>query len=119
MRRFLLAKLARTVPDSAPSGNGVRAESFSPGVFFPFFRRALPRVNPPGETKKGKINMKRQHLIHILMGIACIGLLAKVEAVVPAPDGNYPGGNTAEGQKTLFSFPTATFKQPVGYVSPP
>jgi hypothetical protein len=36
-------------------------------------------------------------LIHILMGIVCIGLLPKAEAVVPAPDGGYPGFTTAEG----------------------
>ena len=45
--------------------------------------------------------MKLQNLIHILIGIACIGLFPNAQAVVPAPDGGYPGGNTAEGQAAL------------------
>jgi hypothetical protein len=51
----------------------------------------------PVEIQKRKINMKLQNLIHILIGIVCIGLLPKAQAVVPAPDGGYPGANTAEG----------------------
>ena len=52
--------------------------------------------------------MKLQNLIHILIGIVCIGLLPRAQAVVPAPDGGYPnGGNTAEGENALFSL-TAT-----------
>ena len=34
---------------------------------------------------------------------ACFALLPTLQAVNPAPDGGYPGGNTAEGQNTLFS----------------
>jgi len=47
--------------------------------------------------------MKVQNLIHIVVGIACIGLFPNAQAVVPPPDGGYPGGNTAEGQNALFS----------------
>ena len=35
--------------------------------------------------------------------IACFGLLPKAQAVSPAPDGGYPGGNTAEGQNAFLS----------------
>src|SRR6266545_3649854 len=52
--------------------------------------------------------MKLQNLIHILIGIACTGLLPQAQAVSPAPDGGYPGGNTAEGQDALLSLTTAT-----------
>ncbi len=51
------------------------------------------------------------------MGIACIGLLAKVEAVVPAPDGGYPGGNTAEGQSAMLSLTAGSFNTAVGFFS--
>ena len=37
--------------------------------------------------------------------LACFGLLSKAAAVVPAPDGGYPGGNTAEGQNALLAAP--------------
>src|SRR6266581_6233115 len=51
--------------------------------------------------------MKPRKLIHILIGIVCIGLLPKVQAVTPAPDGGYPGGNTAEGTNALKDVNTA------------
>ena len=41
--------------------------------------------------------------------LACFELLPKAEAVVPAPDGGYPGGNTAEGQDALFSLTSGTY----------
>ena len=47
--------------------------------------------------------MKLQNLINILIGIVCIGLLPGAQAVVPPPDGDYPGGNTAEGQNRVPS----------------
>jgi len=36
----------------------------------------------------------------MLLGLV---LLPKARAVVPPPDGGYPGGNTAEGQNALLS----------------
>ena len=61
--------------------------------------------------------MKLQNLIHILIGIVCIGLLPKAQAVSPPPDGGYPGGNTAEGQDALFSLTTGTYNTAVGSFS--
>jgi len=37
------------------------------------------------------------------LGSACFGLSSTVQALSPAPDGGYPGGNTAEGDYALFS----------------
>ena len=39
------------------------------------------------------------------------------DAVSPAPDGGYPGGNTAEGQKALLSLTTGGFNAAIGYFS--
>ena len=49
--------------------------------------------------------------------LACFGLLPKALAVVPAPDGSYPGFNTAEGQNALFSLTTGVGNAAVGWYS--
>jgi hypothetical protein len=38
--------------------------------------------------------------------VACFALSPPARAVVPAPDGGYPGQNTAEGEDALFSLDT-------------
>ena len=54
-----------------------------------------------------------------LFAFACFALLPAPNAfgVVPAPDGGYPGFNTAEGQNALFSLTTGTANTAVGWVS--
>jgi hypothetical protein len=52
----------------------------------------------------------------ILLALSYLALpLAK--AVVPAPDGGYLGGNTAEGQSALFSLTGGTYNTAVGLFS--
>ena len=49
--------------------------------------------------------------------LAWFALSPKAQAVVPAPDGGYPGGNTAEGQNALLSLASGGFNSAVGFFS--
>ena len=52
-----------------------------------------------------------------LLALACFALLPSVQAVVPAPDGGYPGGNTAEGHLALGSLTAGIYNNAVGIYS--
>src|SRR5262245_34778081 len=56
----------------------------------------------------------RSPYLLIALSLACVAFLPKVQAVVPPPDGGYPGFNTAEGQKALFSLTSGTGNTAVG-----
>jgi hypothetical protein len=43
----------------------------------------------------------RLSFIPVAIALACFWVAPIAQAVVPAPDGGYPGGNTAEGQAAL------------------
>jgi Chaperone of endosialidase len=58
-------------------------------------------MNPLTQSKNTTI---RPVLIVLVLG--CFAFLPKAQAVVPAPDGGYPSGNTAEGTNALFSLTT-------------
>jgi Chaperone of endosialidase len=44
----------------------------------------------------------------ITLALPCFWPLPRAQAVSPAPDGGYPGFNTAQGQNALFSLDTST-----------
>lgn len=48
---------------------------------------------------------------------ACFALSQTARAVVPPPDGGYPGANTAEGQQALLSLSGGTFNTALGWFS--
>ena len=53
----------------------------------------------------------------ILFWFAFVALSPMAPAVVPTPDGGYPGGNTAEGQAALLSLTTGGYNTAVGFFS--
>jgi hypothetical protein len=61
------------------------------------------------------IQLKKATLVFLVaFGLAFFGLSPAVQAVSPAPDGGYPGANTAEGQGALLSLTTGTYNTAVG-----
>ena len=62
-----------------------------------------------------EIQLKQLSLVAFLL--ACFALSQSVQAVVPPPDGGYPGGNTAEGQYALLGLTTGTYNTAVGAYS--
>jgi Chaperone of endosialidase len=59
----------------------------------------------------------RLALFLIPLVFACFALSPTAQAVHPAPDGGYAGGNTAEGQNALFSLTSGGFNTAVGFFS--
>jgi hypothetical protein len=87
------------------------------------FSDATSKINRAGKDKEivfmkstAQLKSATQMLIVILI-LLCLGLLPKVHAVVPPPDGGYPGANTAEGQNALLSLTTGGFNTAVGWLS--
>ncbi len=64
---------------------------------------------------KTTIKHSIRSLLLIPLVIACFGLLPATRAqLVPAPDGGYPGNNTAEGTNALFNLTTGINNTAVG-----
>jgi len=56
-------------------------------------------------------------LLLIPLLLACFALLPAAQAVVPAPDGGYPGFNTAEGTDALFNLTTGSENTADGFAA--
>ena len=56
-------------------------------------------------------------LFEIFFALLCLALLPNAQAVIPPPDGGYPGFNTAEGQNALFNLTTGQGNTAVGWFS--
>ena len=56
-------------------------------------------------------------LTTMLLALGLLALASRTQAVVPAPDGGYPGGNTAEGTNALLSRTTGLYNTAIGVSS--
>jgi endosialidase-like protein len=54
-------------------------------------------------------------LVFISLVLMCLGFLPRVRAVTPAPDGGYPGFNTAEGDNALQSLTSGVSNTALGF----
>jgi Chaperone of endosialidase len=59
----------------------------------------------------------RKVLELLIAMVACFAFFEGAQAVVPPPDGGYPGGNTAGGESALFGLTTGTYNTAVGLYS--
>jgi len=66
-------------------------------------------MHPLTQSKKSIIRP-----LLIALGLVCFAVLPRAQAVVPAPDGGYPGNNTAEGSNALLSLTTGINNTAVG-----
>ena len=57
----------------------------------------------------------RRGFLLIPLLLACFGLSPVAQAVLPAPDGGYPGSNTAEGEDALLSLTLGFSNTAIGY----
>jgi hypothetical protein len=96
----------------------VRAEDISK-VFLKLFR-GIPVAPDMKQNPSSLIYCKTTtppFLVAMALLFACFWFLPTVQAVSPAPDGGYPGGNTAEGQNALLSLTVGGYNTAVGYFS--
>jgi len=61
--------------------------------------------------------MKNRFIPFILVGLGMLPLAPRVNAVVPPPDGGYPGFNTAEGENALKNLTTGAANTGIGWYS--
>src|SRR4051812_40305518 len=61
--------------------------------------------------------MARLLPILLTFALVCFALMQNAQAVNPPPDGGYPGENTAEGTRALFSLTSGEFNTAVGWLA--
>jgi hypothetical protein len=69
------------------------------------------------DTASFLTSLHRRYCWQFCFAIGFLAFSPMAQAVTPAPDGGYPGGNTAEGQKALFSLTGGTYNTAVGWFS--
>ena len=68
-------------------------------------------------TLKNHLKSVMPSLSSVVFVLVWFAIAPLAQAVVPAPDGGYPGFNTAEGQNSLFNLNTGVGNTAVGWFS--
>jgi uncharacterized coiled-coil protein SlyX len=68
---------------------------------------------PPIRNSVNRSPWRRASLFIPIL-LCCFALAPAARAVTPAPDGGYPGANTAEGTNALFSLTTGSWNTAIG-----
>jgi Chaperone of endosialidase len=63
------------------------------------------------------IQLKKTTSLFVIALLVAFRLVPLAHAVIPPPDGGYPGGNTAEGENALLNLTSGTFNTAVGLIS--
>src|SRR5438128_1445038 len=121
-RELRLDRLTEFFQNSA-SLNG----SESGGGQFParFFAPSGPAIAESTQRGKGKeepmnplIQLKKSTPLFLIpLVLACFALSPRAQAVTPAPDGGYPGFNTAEGFNALLSLTSGQLNTAFGFAA--
>ena len=67
--------------------------------------------------ERKKSTKTKTNILCPVFALACLAFIQNARAISPAPDGGYPGGNTAEGQNALFSLSSGTYNTALGFSS--
>src|SRR6266567_5847237 len=115
-----------TSPDVSTDLN--QAEDIFPARFFAPSGPAISKSNSAGKRKERKtmnplLKFKTSTLFLIPLVLVCFALLPRAQAVTPellpapAPDGGYPGFNTAEGFNALLSLTSGQLNTAFGFAA--
>jgi len=80
-------------------------------------QRVTNQKKPTMKMQEQNINTKSQTFVLLPIVIIALALSPQTQAISPAPDGGYPRGNTAEGQKALLNLTTGEYNTAVGFLS--
>jgi Chaperone of endosialidase len=113
----------------------IERRTLLPDVSFASFGPAAAGFNSPGEKRKVKTmyqlitfratilrtrnsisrSLWQHRFLLVPLMFGCFTLSPTARAVTPAPDGGYPGQNTAEGTNALFSLTTGFYNTAIGF----
>jgi hypothetical protein len=74
-----------------------------------------PSIQIKIATSANRVCRATRQCLSPLALLTCLAFASSVQAVTPAPDGGYPGSNTAEGTQALFSRTTGIWDTALGF----